>query len=589
MTQRTRFLTVGLLLVIFGFWLYGFTWLHLRPDEHLVYMHTDTATVFGTIHYQATRDVQAPLWHSFFWTWRQFVGDSEFAGRYQGLLWSMLTASLLFRLGKRHFGGAWAGAFMVVAVAVNSHFFTYAFEIRPYPVVLLSATFSAWSLLRWLERPSRRRAVLYGLSLALMAYIHYFMAFWVLVQFLYIVWRRPTGWRTLGWSVGLAAALWLPWSPVFVGQVQALARIDGTFGIGSTTTATSWGAIARLNRLATNGLWPVVWGTVAFGLLTYRRRNYALLVLWALGVPVVALTINLFASVYDPRYIVYMSLGVSAAAGVALGAVRPRWIGAVLVVAFLGLLLFNLPERLPNRIPYRTIFQDVSAQSRPGDALYYDEALQDTTFVYWQLLEYMVPHLVHNGMLTLEEAQSHRRVWHMTSDIRDETVRRHFETLERTRPLTQVVGNCGTSWCYVAQLLEGAPLDEPLRFVAPNDNPDVLPFYGAEAFQTDDDVRVKLWWMPENALSQDYSVSVRLVDEAGQVVAQTDGPPTDQGGTVVNTSQMEPDRMLLDVRTLTTPAAGTYTVQVVVYHPVDGYTLSTLESETVPVATITVS
>lgn len=587
MTQRTRFFTVGLLLLVFGFWLHGFAWLHLRPDEHLVYMHTDTATVFGTIHYQATRDVQAPLWHTFFWTWRQLVGDSEFAGRYQGLLWSMMTAAVLWRLGRRYFGGVWAGALMVLALAVNSHFFTYAFEIRPYPVVLLSAAFSGWSLLRWLERPSRRRALVYGLSLALMAYVHYFMAFLVVVQFVYIAWRRPAQWRTLGWAVGVAAALWLPWSPVFVGQVRVLARIDGTFGIASTTTATTWGAVARLNRLATNGVWPVVWGVLALGLATYRRRNYALLVLWALGVPFVAFTVNLFASVYDPRYIVYMSLGVSAAAAVALAAVRPRWAGGLLALSFVGLLLANLQAHLPDRIPFRTIFQTVSAASRPDDVLYYDDARLDS-FVRWQLTAYMAPHLTATAAHTLADAEAHRRVWHMTGNLRDEAVRARFAELERTRPLTQVVGACGRSWCYVAQLLEGAPLAAPLRFSAPGPNPDQLPFYGAEAAPVADGVQVRLWWMPGAPLTQDYSVSVRLVDDAGQIAAQTDGPPTDQGRTVVNTSQMTPDRMLLDVRTLPVPPAGTYIVQVVAYHPLDGYTLRSAEGEAVTVAVITV-
>jgi hypothetical protein len=588
MTQRTRWLTIALLLFVFGFWLNGFAWLHLRPDEHLVYMHTETATVFGTIHYQATQDVQAPLWHSFFWTWRQLMGDTEFAGRYQGVLWSMLTASLFFRLGRRYFGGAWAGALMVIAVAANSYFFTYAFEIRPYPTVLLSAVWSMWCVLRWFESPTRRRAIFYGLSLAIMAYTHYFMAFLALVQLIYIAWRRPAAWRTLSWSVGLAAGLWLPWSPVFIGQVQALAHIDGAFGIASTTTATSFGAIVRLNRLATNGVWPVVWGTVALGLFTYRRRYYGLLVLWALGVPVLAFTTNLFASVYDPRYIVYMSLGIGAAVGVALAALRPRWVGAVLIAAYVGLMLFNLQEHLPNRIPYRTIFETVSANSRPGDALYYDVALQDTTFVYWQLLEYMAPHLVQNGMLTLEQAETHRRVWHMTSNIRDESVRDNFTTLERTRPLTAVAGGCDPSWCYVAQLLEGAPLHDPVHFITSRDhNADVLPFYGGEAVLTDAGVQVKLWWMPDTALAQDYSISVRLVDKAGQIVIQTDGPPTDQGGTIVNTSQMEPQRMLLDVRSFSAPASpGTYTVQIVVYHPLDSYTLTTAERDSYSVTTV---
>ncbi len=570
--KRNLWITSGLLLLMFGLWLYGLGWLHMRPDEHLVYVHTDTS-LLGTIRYQATQDVQAPLWHAFFWAWRQVTGDSEFAGRYQGLLWSMLTVSLLYRMVWAMFGGARYGWAAVLLVGVNSHFFTYAFEIRPYPLVLLNATFATWCLYRWWQCPGWWQAALYGVSLALLAYTHYFLAFLVVAHGVYVLMRWPSRrhWMQLAGAAGLALLLWLPWASVFVGQVVTLREIDGTFGIASTTTATSWRVIANLNRLATNGLPWLVWGVILLGMVTVRRWVYGLLVLWAVGVPAIALTANLFVSVYDPRYIVYMSLGVGGAGGVALASLRGRWVSWGAVIGVWVLLLWALPGHLPDRTPHRTIYQAMSEMSRPDDVLFFDRGGEGHAYVDWLAEQYISPGL--ERVPTLEAAQQYRRVWHITGEIHNPAVRANFRELERLRPLTAVLGNCQT-WCYYAQLLEGAPADRPVRLAAPNG--DTLLFYGAEVIQPGDELQVEIWWMPDAPLALDYSVSVRLVDATGAIITQTDGPPTSLDGKLHLTSQLTPGRMMLDSRSLAVPPglpAGQYSVQLVAYHPIEGYTL----------------
>ncbi|MEO0562011.1 MAG: glycosyltransferase family 39 protein, partial [Chloroflexota bacterium] len=429
-SQRDTNITLALLLLIFGFWLWGLEWLHMRPDEHLVYMHTDYDSVVGAVTYQATRDVQAPLWHSFFWTWRQLVGDSEFAGRYQGVLWSTITLAMLYRLLHDTFDAPRYGWLAMTFVAVNAHFFTYAFEIRPYPIVLLGSVFSAWCLLRWLDSPTWGRALRYGGSLALLAYTHYFTAFWVAAQWIYAAFQPSArrAWQQLAGATLLAGAVWGIWFPVFLGQVAALRRIDGTFGIGSTTTATSWSVIEQLALLASNGLPLLLIALFAVGLFTVRRREYAFLLLWAVGAPAIALTANLFASVYDTRYVVYMSLGVGAATAVSLGSLRRVWLPLSLVV--MALMLWRLPSHLPDREPYRTIFQGMSAASHPDDLLFFDEADLERSYVRWLLNQYTDPILLENGTLDFDEAAHARRVWHITSKLLDPDVQSNFRELE---------------------------------------------------------------------------------------------------------------------------------------------------------------
>ncbi|MFZ4813032.1 MAG: glycosyltransferase family 39 protein, partial [Phototrophicaceae bacterium] len=315
------------LLLAFALWVFGLNGLHMREDEHLVYVHT-SGTLFEAVQQQAWRDVQAPTWHSFFWAWRRLTGDSEFSGRYQGVLWSMLTLSAVYWLMLRWFRAPRFGLFSMLILASSAYFFRYAFEIRPYPVVLLCSVLSMGMFVRWLRLKTWRAALTYGMTLALMAYVHYFMVFLVVMQVIAFIATRPSRrqWIQALGAVGLALLIWFQWLPTMVGQVLKLREIDGgSFGIASTAYPTDWANIQIWVTLATQGLPVIVAAILLLGVLIVRRWHYGLLLLWGLGVPILAFTVNLFANVYEPRYIVYSSVGIALALGATLAAIPNRW------------------------------------------------------------------------------------------------------------------------------------------------------------------------------------------------------------------------------------------------------------------------
>jgi hypothetical protein len=570
----------------FGLFVFGLDWLYMRPDEVLVYSHTN-GSLFHTIWYQARRDVQAPLWHAFFWTWRRMAGGSEFAARYQGVLWSSLTISLVYTLARTWFKAPRFGWFAVAALVSNAYFFSYAFEVRPYPLVMFAATLSMWLCWRWLMRPVVRRALLYGASLALLGYVHYFLAFLVAAQIVYVAAQRPnrTQLTQLAIAAGFAGLLWLPWAPNFVHQVSTLRQIDGgSLGIASTTLETTPDVIDDLLELATNGTWALWAVALLVGLVLVRRYEYGLLLLWALFVPIVNLTANLYVNVYAPRYVVYLVVGLALAAGVGLASLpfTPlRW-GAM--VLFVGLNLWQLPDHLPDRIPFRDVLTRMNTNSQPGDVVWFDEAKQTGDYVAWHIDAYLDDHLTANQVTRLAEAREARRVWHVTRDLFNPAVRERFYALENTHVLMLVTGNCD-SGCFIAQLLETAPSSTPAAvFESPQYN-DALPFYGVDVDHvTRERVAVRLWWMLDQPLTLDYSISLRLTDTTGAIIAQQDGPPLTKDSTPQPTSQIPADHITVDWRTLTLSpgiTSGEYNLQLVVYQPVEGYTLTANTGETI--------
>src|SRR5436309_374235 len=73
----------------------------------------------------------------------------------------------------------------------NGLFFNYALDIRPYPMVMLSAALSMWAFTRWIERRTARSAVIYGLTIALILYLHYLLIFLVVVQGIFWLAQKP--------------------------------------------------------------------------------------------------------------------------------------------------------------------------------------------------------------------------------------------------------------------------------------------------------------------------------------------------------------------------------------------------------------
>jgi hypothetical protein len=107
------------------------------------------------------------------------------------------------------------------------------------------------------------------------------------------------------------------------------------------------------------------------------------------------------------------------------------------------------------------------------------------------------------------------------------------------------------------------------------------------------EVKTRLWWRVKQAPDKDYSISLRLVSEDGTLVTQSDGPINHYGAQIVQTSQLEPEKIYIDWRTLTLPASlpgGTYKLKLVVYQSwdnmrlmlADGSDSLTLEALTIP-------
>ena len=596
--RLTWLFTLPVLLLLFFNLLHLTSRMYLYSDEYLVYFQT-RFDLQSTILYQATQDVHPPLWFSLFDIWRSLVGDSEFAGRMLSLLLSMLTLALTYRLGRDWFGRVSVGLAAAIFLGLNSYFANFALEIRPYAATMLLDSVSMWLFWRWLRKPTWRAASAYGVGVALMFYVHYFLAFVVAAQGIYFLLFTPKSrqiWKQLVGAAGVGLLVWLPWLPSFINQVLLLrslsAQSGNAYGSGlgtpATTQATDLATIERLTVLSTNGQVVLYAALLMLGIVfLWRRPAYRLTLFWALGTPTVALVVNLVAAVYTPRYVAYLSVGLALASGAAILALpRIRRIplsGALLLGCSL-LLLAAQPEHISNNVAYRDIFRSMSI--REGDAVYLDHAGEgDLPFLRWQMDQYLKSGYTVVADHNLTAVQSLRRLWYITGDWFNAEVEATFAQLEATHPVQQVLGQCDRTWCYLAQLMEAPPLSEPIAFG------EQMQFWGADLDRlTDTTLDLRLWWRVDQTPDRDYSIAVHLLNPAGELIAQSDGPIQHYGTEILQTSSLQPGRIYIDHRQLSLPTDrldGGYSLRLVVYQWWDGVRLAVDGADSYVINTIT--
>jgi hypothetical protein len=546
---------------------------YMIDDEYLVYRFT-RGSLPETIDYLANRDVHPPLWFSFFWGWQRLVGESDFAGRMQAILFSMLTLSVVYQIGRRWLRVPQFGLFALITLGVSALFLRYSLEIRPYALAMLLASLSMLAFQRWLTLRTFRAAALYAVTLALMLYVHYFLVMFILTQVIYFLLQRP-GLQMMKQAFGvvlLAFGLWLPWFPSFLTQFENIRTVEltsgtarGAAGSGATTQSTSIESIINLVQLATNGQ-VILYGFILAISLIYgwRKGSYRLALVWAFGLPLVAFVLNLFVAVYTPRYIVNFIIGFALilAVGFAVFPSRIRW-GILLL--FAGISLWALPSQLPDDIiPYQRLFRDMSLASKPGDKVLLDQAnYNEAKVMQWQMLHVVPESLRVDTTDQIDKVMSARRIWYVTGHWLTDDVQANYRLIEQTHPRQTGFGQCNSQWCYLIQLMEAPPWETPQIFG------DDMAFWGADVDAVSrESIQTRLWWKVEQTPLIDYSVGLHLLDSNGTMIAQSDGPINHYGAEVMNTSQFEPRRIYIDFRSLNLPSglpAGQYQLEMVVY------------------------
>jgi mannosyltransferase len=546
----------------------------------------DIAAFFSGFPLSTTHPPLNFLWA---WLWVKYVGTYELqVMRLEAVILATLAVAMAYRVGADWFRSRWVGIGAAAFLATSGMLVYYAREMRMYALISLLALVSWWLLWRLAQgdaagdraaSPFQKygSSFLYGVSVALLLYAHYFTGFVIIVQGLVaLLFYRHHLYRVLLAYVA-AFALFLPWLPNAWQQLTlSVSRSGGeTLIPGGTTEATSLETLHVFVERYSAGqpAFILVLIALAFilglGASRFYRRQLTLAGAWLFVTPVLLFTVNLITTLYNPRYLMTTLPALALVAGVAVDRLpRPARVGMVTVIIVVGL-MDHSQAFLPAHTPHRQLLGVVASEYMPGDRIWYNlhygalgSSLSSEVEYY---VEYVYPLLTPDKFIwdapdDLVDVNAVSRVW----DIRSQWIpvpEDVEDVLTQGRSISEEYGFS----VFKVRLYEAQPRDQtPTAFA---DLFELLVGPMKTEYHPGDTIKLKTWWRVQEAIPLDYSLGVYLRNTEGAIISQLDlGLTFDDAPT----SQWQPSTTFeLFVPELTLPpdlAPGEYSIWLGVYY-----------------------
>jgi 4-amino-4-deoxy-L-arabinose transferase-like glycosyltransferase len=314
-----------------------------------------------------------PLYYVLAWFWSQIFGLGEFGIRSLSALLGAALVAVAYFIGRR-LGSHRAGLIAALLVAVNPLMVWYSQEARTYALLALLSALSFWAFVRALDQAEPRSMALWAIASSLAVLSHYFAAFLVGPEAVWLV--LATRRRSAILATAAVAAVGAALVPLVISQADNRTQWIEKLGLWSRVreVAKKWvtGEIAptRNWQLAVIGLSAGIVIVYAATRLSGRERRGAVL---AVGAGGAALLTPLILDVAGLHYLISKNVMPALAVlligtGLILGAEGARIAGAagaaVVCVFFLAITLDGAVNPALRRPDYRAAASGLGPAAR---------------------------------------------------------------------------------------------------------------------------------------------------------------------------------------------------------------------------------
>ena len=499
-------------------------------DEGFAYWTQKQPDLIG---WTATRDVHPPLYSIFLRTWIGFVGNSAVAMRMSSALLALLSVATIVPLAKvlardRSYEERWLISILAaLLLALSDPEISLAQDVRMYSLRTLLSLLSVFFYWRWTRKPQPTRAALWVGTLVALYYTNYIGAYMAVILGLHALFflrgRKRVGAIAL---LALSGVLFLPW---FVPYGFDQRNVD--MGINAALPS-DWTTLRELGFKYFSQMWAVMIGLMLFGLVRLKDGKIKwrplsstfLLAVW-IGFTVVAtFIINFWLDFLSPRRILLLSpaLALLTARGIAnfKNPARIFLVGAIVIYG-----LATVDDYYP-KAPWDDVAANLAEYAQDDELVLMEIYRDDFTMDYYV-----------DTLLSPETPRESLRLW------------REDRASEYPNGLIAELDDAPVVW-----LVHWSPDQSAFNFLAETGHVptakmtvdhignelnlyryDQMPETAVDTFANgmtlrqfeilSDDGRVDLWWSADEPLATDYTTSVFLLDESGQLVAQHDTFP----------------------------------------------------------------
>jgi len=524
----------------------------LWVDEGYAYYHAHYPNLIETL----ARDTHPPLYFGVLRLWSELTGKSELALRWFSVLPSMLSLAVIFQLAREILRFRYDKqtrralslkdlsismlAMLILAIADAENFL--AQEVRHYTWVVLLVSCSMWFFLHWSRTQNRRS---YGLWIAFtiaLVYIHYITAFIGVVQGIYaLLVQRGKIRRQAIIGLILGGLALLPWL-LLVGVRQL-----GNDGANWSVPLSDVVIHDILFKYFTEQ-WVFIFALMCLGCVTllyhgldsYRvkfHRTTILLLLWLIVPFLLTVIVNELLPFLQPRRLTQWTPVIALLVAFGLSNIRQP-IRAILIAVLLvyGVTHVDFYRVKPD---WRTISALTARYVMPDDLVLTDIVGGDYQMQYYLTRELPNGTLLDDGVqyeslkvqrdfypATYHEwlprvIDAHDTVWMMYwSD--DLSAFGWLDNLGfKESAHFQYIHDGGTSGDVIMSIFRFDRIDTSEPIAAEFENR--MHLLSAEFDK--EDFRVDLLWTAPEPLDRDYTISAKLLNASGILVAQLDGQP----------------------------------------------------------------
>jgi len=568
----------------------------------------------------AAGDIHPPGYYLLLHYWRALFGQSEWVLRSLSVVAGMTLLLFTYLLGCRSLGKA-TGLTAAFLGAISPFAIYYSQEARMYTLLGALSVISSYALLRLLQKSdfSKKTWLLaYTFTCAAGLYTHYAFPFVMLVHnAIFGLWWLTEGrgfkcrwrWPALWAGTQMAiAALYLPWAPIALRSVigwspagrsyelgSALLNVLRVLGVGVTLPLEeSTAALVGAGMLLLAGLWP-------FRAASKRKENQHIWLDIA-NVTLYLLLPILFIFLFDlyksewlkflivalPPFHILIAHGVKNLAHVSR---FTHYVSRFTFHALLPLLFITFTYPSLNNLyfdpayardDYRQIAADIASATRPGDIIILNAPNQWEVFTYYYRGASVYPAPYHPTHKEVEaflepliEHEQQQRIFVLYWGDAESDPQRLIETWLAAHAYKSDDGWYGRVRLstYQAALLPKEPsvaLDA--RFG------ESIWLHGCalsgDKFAPGSALPVTLFWEAQAPITRRYKITIQLLDQDGQLIAQID---TEPGDGLAPTDAWEPGHTVVDhygVPLAADLSPGNYTLIVGLYHISTGERLS---------------
>lgn len=558
-----------------------------------------------------TVEPHPPLYFPSIIYWVRLVSDNEFALRFYSLVFGVLAIPFTYRLGKE-LGRARLGLAAALLMTLAPFQIWYSQEARMYTLLATSATMSMWGFVSLCRRGGRGWWLVYifGTWWLMLSHYHGLVVIGLQGLFLLLAWRRHWQ-RYPAWGSALLVVLllYLPW--LLFSWNMLSHRTSWTVqptlwaSIGRSAVAYSIGEIIPQPGPVLMTLLFVA--LYLLGLAYAARHSWGpwrgrdmlalllaytvspILVTWLYGEWRTPVYLERYLIPVQTGYLLVVALGLLAVAdGFALPKFRP---GRMTYGLATGLLLglaaidgwvlyhyyFNPVYARPD---WRAVVRTIETYQLPGDAVVLTGDGGEKVFNFYykgDLPVYYpfntpVPPEAEARRLIAAIAARHQRLWYIPYGVAIDGLLEQW-LAEHTYPAWQSWLGRKRLALYAGSAARVNRLENVEQDFADPDWTGPVLLSAAlpnRPVPAGDLLPLALTWQAPAGLDQNYQLSLRLVNQQGDIFVQSDWPPLAAAGA---TSTWPPGQPVVDRRSLwlspDTPP-GSYNLQVVVYDPATG-------------------